>query len=133
MADLQPVATRPGHDDSWWDDASCRQVDPELWFPDDNENGWHAKRICARCPVQAACLEYAIATRQNAGIWGGHNERDLRRLRSARGLTKPVQRIPADRVCELAAEGWSKRQIADEVGCHLSSVQKILQRRKAAA
>ena len=30
-----------------------------------------ATTICARCPVGAACLEYAQANRVTDGIWGG--------------------------------------------------------------
>jgi hypothetical protein len=38
-----------------------------------------AKAVCARCPVQRPCLTYALATRQEFGIWGGRDE-DERRL-----------------------------------------------------
>lgn len=133
MADHRPVTADPVHDDSWRDGALCRQVDPELWFPEKGANGADAKRVCQRCPVRADCLEFALTTGQNDGIWAGHNERDLRKLRSARGLTRPVQRISADRVCALAAEGWSYLQIAEEVGCHRTSVEKILRRKETAA
>ena len=40
-----------------------------------------AKEICAECPVQEACLQYALATNQSAGVWGGLDEGDRRRLR----------------------------------------------------
>ncbi len=39
-----------------------------------------AKRICAVCPVRAACLEYALATREPHGVWGGCNEMERRAL-----------------------------------------------------
>lgn len=43
----------------WMDDAACLTVDPELFFPSD-EDRWYptrdAKRVCAGCPVKAQCL-----------------------------------------------------------------------------
>lgn len=123
-------------DDEWRESALCRQVDPELWFPEKGgDGGADAKRICASCPVQAECLEFAVLTGQRAGIWGGVNERTIHKLRVDRGLTRPAHRIPVDRVCALAAEGWSNKQIAAEVGCCADSVRHVLKahRNEAAA
>jgi WhiB family redox-sensing transcriptional regulator len=39
-----------------------------------------AKRVCSRCPVQAACLAYALATREPHGIWGGKSVRERRAI-----------------------------------------------------
>ena len=39
-----------------------------------------AKAICATCPVAEACLEYAIATRQGDGVWGGLTAVERHRL-----------------------------------------------------
>jgi WhiB family transcriptional regulator, redox-sensing transcriptional regulator len=39
-----------------------------------------AKAICARCPLQDACLAYALQGQETYGIWGGHTERERRRL-----------------------------------------------------
>lgn len=33
-----------------------------------------AKAICMSCPVQSACLEYALGIREPFGIWGGMTE-----------------------------------------------------------
>jgi WhiB family redox-sensing transcriptional regulator len=40
-----------------------------------------AKRICTACPVTGECLEFALATNQEAGIWGGTTEEERRKLR----------------------------------------------------
>jgi hypothetical protein len=40
-----------------------------------------AKKICACCPVQTACLVSAMTTGQQYGIWGGLTEDERRRLR----------------------------------------------------
>ncbi|MGH8909902.1 MAG: WhiB family transcriptional regulator [Egibacteraceae bacterium] len=51
-----------------------------------------AKRVCRQCPVEAQCLEWALETRQDAGIWGGMDEEQRRTLRRARQR----RRRPAD-------------------------------------
>jgi len=42
-----------------------------------------AKRVCDQCPVTAECLEFALATNQEAGVWGGLTEDERRRMRKA--------------------------------------------------
>lgn len=57
--------------------AECAGEDPELFFPDDaqaSESTARAKAVCARCPVRAECLKWAIDNRQTHGIWGGLDE-----------------------------------------------------------
>ena len=39
-----------------------------------------AKMICTRCPVRVKCLEFALATQQVYGIWGGTSEEERRRI-----------------------------------------------------
>ena len=70
----------------WRDQAACRHTDPNLFFPAGTtglaiENIEAAKEVCRSCPVQAACLRFAFETNQEAGIWGGTDEDERRRLR----------------------------------------------------
>ena len=32
-----------------------------------------ARKVCASCPVRLACLAYALKTRPENGVWGGHD------------------------------------------------------------
>ena len=69
----------------WRDDAACLKVDPDLFFPDGDIRSARAqvkraKLICRSCPVTAACLNWALASGQEAGIWGGLTEDERRRL-----------------------------------------------------
>ena len=45
-----------------------------------------AKLICRGCPVSATCLSWALASGQEAGIWGGLTEDERRRLHRRRGF-----------------------------------------------
>ncbi len=73
----------------WRSQAACVDEDPELFFPVGTtgpaiEQAEEAKRVCARCEVREPCLEFAIATNQDAGVWGGLTEDERRSLRRAR-------------------------------------------------
>nr|WP_316044726.1 WhiB family transcriptional regulator [Acidiferrimicrobium sp. IK] len=74
--------------DDWRDNASCRDTDPDLFFPIGTtgpaiEQIESAKRVCCACEAQEACLEFALATNQESGIWGGTSEEERRKLRKS--------------------------------------------------
>lgn len=74
--------------DDWRDQAACRDTDPDLFFPigttgmalDQIE---FAKSVCQSCAAQEPCLEFALATNQESGVWGGASEDERRKLRKA--------------------------------------------------
>lgn len=72
--------------DDWREQASCRRSHPDLFFPvgkssSADEQVAEAKRVCESCDVMASCLEFALKTDQEAGVWGGTSEGERRRLR----------------------------------------------------
>jgi WhiB family redox-sensing transcriptional regulator len=73
--------TNPRTDVRWREDAACRGVDTDVFFPATDEEAEEAKAICASCPVRKECLEFALQTRQEDGVWGGLTETERRRLR----------------------------------------------------
>ena len=67
----------------WRHHAACREVDPELFFPIGNTGpallqSDEAKQVCRRCPVMEPCLEWAVESGQDAGVWGGMSEDERR-------------------------------------------------------
>jgi len=64
----------------WRELGACRGLDPEVFFPETDEEADEAKAICAECPVRVACLEHALARREKVGVWGGTTERERRRI-----------------------------------------------------
>ncbi|MGI8686248.1 MAG: WhiB family transcriptional regulator [Acidimicrobiales bacterium] len=73
---------------SWQDQANCMGVDPDLFFPERGASTREAKEVCRGCVVRLDCLEYALDNAEKFGIWGGMSERERRRLRRARTLTR---------------------------------------------
>jgi len=49
----------------------CRQVDPDLFFPELPTDVERAKALCADCPIRAQCLAGALERREPWGVWGG--------------------------------------------------------------
>ncbi|MFM8846585.1 MAG: WhiB family transcriptional regulator [Actinomycetota bacterium] len=64
----------------WRDLGACRGLDPEVFFPETDEEADIAKNICATCDVRVACLEHALSSREKVGVWGGTTERERRRI-----------------------------------------------------
>ena len=67
----------------WWKSAACQDADPELFFPvsavgPGREDIARAKAVCASCRVRRPCLEFALATHQVHGVWGGLTEEERR-------------------------------------------------------
>src|ERR1700727_2890640 len=100
-----PASTTPPPDWDWKEEARCNPqneflapgglpMDPNIFHPTEPESEegseffeleqkshelavGYAKRICGLCPVKQECLDFAIATNEKEGIWGGKtwNER----------------------------------------------------------
>ena len=68
----------------WRLDAACRDLDTAIFFPETDEAVDAAKAVCATCPVRQACLEFALITRQDDGVWGGLDENERKRVRRRR-------------------------------------------------
>ncbi len=84
------LTTRPlslvADDDTWREHAACRDTDPDLFFPVGTtgpalEQIASATAVCDECPAKQPCLEYALSTNQDSGVWGGTSEEERRKLR----------------------------------------------------
>ena len=89
MSNLASVLALAAADDDWRDHALCRSTDPELFFPVGTTGPAlvtqaHAKKVCFQCTVQQECLDYALETHQDSGIWGGLTEDERRSIRRQR-------------------------------------------------
>jgi WhiB family transcriptional regulator, redox-sensing transcriptional regulator len=69
----------------WTRRAACGSLPARtadrIFFPERGGSSKRARVICARCPVRADCLAYALEKGEAFGFWGGTSERERRQLR----------------------------------------------------
>jgi WhiB family redox-sensing transcriptional regulator len=71
----------------WRHNAGCRSEEaPDLFFPIGNTGPAllqieEAKAVCRRCPVNEQCLQWALESGQDSGVWGGLSEDERRALK----------------------------------------------------
>jgi WhiB family redox-sensing transcriptional regulator len=91
----QPLTAREGRRMDWRHVAACREEDPELFFPIGTTGPAllqveHAKAVCGRCTVVDACLDWALESGQDTGVWGGMSEDERMALKRSR-LRTPLR------------------------------------------
>ncbi|MGW5851841.1 WhiB family transcriptional regulator [Streptomyces sp. NPDC055254] len=87
----------------WRHQASCREEDPDLFFPIGNTGPAllqieEAKAVCRnRCPVMERCLRWALESGEDTGVWGGLSEDERRAMkrRAARNRLQAGKRAAA--------------------------------------
>lgn len=83
-----PIGAEPEPD--WRDSSACIGLDLNLFFPISTVGAMaqsqveEAKSVCLECPVQRACLEWALRVGPEFGIFGGYTEAERRQLRQQR-------------------------------------------------
>lgn len=62
-----------------------------MFFHPENERGRskrqreaRAKAVCARCPVQQECLDWALTVREPYGVWGGKSPGEREEIAGSR-------------------------------------------------
>lgn len=70
----------------WVHRAACRGMDPEMFFPDQSRRAEcsAAVAVCARCEVSEECLDFALASHEKFGTWGGLGEKERRAVKRGR-------------------------------------------------
>lgn len=74
---LQDLLGRP----QWMARGACRGMDTDLFVTRRGESLDAAREVCARCPVRAECLAFALADPAIVGTWGGTSARERAILR----------------------------------------------------
>jgi WhiB family redox-sensing transcriptional regulator len=71
---------------AWQQDAACAGVGSDVFLPDrhDVDLVKEAQRLCAMCPVQRECLEWAQNRPEYFGTWGGMSEHKRKKMRTER-------------------------------------------------
>jgi Transcription factor WhiB len=107
---------------AWLDQAACRELDPERFFPESGEHtkAAEAKATCGSCQVRDQCLELAVTAAggldHDHGVFGGTLPAERSRLR---GNTFPEPGVLRERR-ELAEQA---HQLANQVGLRQAARQ----------
>ncbi len=82
---LQRIATRQP---AWLDDALCRDIDIDIFFPGIGQSARPALELCGRCPVRIECLAEAMADESlDWGVRGAMTSAARKQARKARSAT----------------------------------------------
>jgi WhiB family redox-sensing transcriptional regulator len=81
---IRPTALRPiAAAWQWQESAACRGADSALFYAPEGEYAFarlqreeRARQLCAGCPVREECAEFALATGERHGVWGGTTQRE---------------------------------------------------------
>ena len=85
--------------EDWKQYALCRGMDISLFFPVHGHSKAHekVKRICAACPVQDACLDYAMSLSESfqvVGLWAGTSQREREQVHYEQNI--PIRNVAYD-------------------------------------
>lgn len=69
--------------EAWMLEGICRNIDPDLWFPDAGGSTRAPISMCQRCPVKQRCLDYAMDNEIEYGVWGGTSNKQRKAMRAA--------------------------------------------------
>ena len=115
----------------WLDQAACRDLDPERFFPESGEQvkAAEAKAICAGCQVRDHCRDLAVKAAggldQDHGVFGGTLPEERSRLRGNHFPEPSVlreRRDLAEAAHALAGE-VGMRQAARQLGIHRDALK----------
>lgn len=63
----------------WMSKGFCVGAMPEIFSDPDMEET--AKAYCDRCPVRQECLDWALTTNEEIGVWGGASPDERKALK----------------------------------------------------
>lgn len=69
------MKSKRNRDSDWLRDASCRGMDPEIFYPQIGTGNWPtenmARKTCDNCPVKVDCIDWALSESwPEEGYWG---------------------------------------------------------------
>jgi WhiB family transcriptional regulator, redox-sensing transcriptional regulator len=128
----QPVTVvEDGGRQAWLDQAACRELDPERFFPESGEQAKaaEAKAICGGCQVRDHCLDLAVKAAggldHDQGVFGGTLPAERSRLRGNIFPEPSVlreRRELAEQAHQLASQ-VGLRQAAKQLGVHRDALK----------
>lgn len=77
-------------ENEWKQQGACRGVSPNVFFPEKGKGNDYdtkvkeAKAYCQDCKVRTQCLNFAITTGQEDGVWGGTSPEERKKIKRLR-------------------------------------------------
>jgi WhiB family transcriptional regulator, redox-sensing transcriptional regulator len=133
LANPPPPVQRADGARDWRLDAACREVDPELFFPEPGQapQAAAAKQVCADCAVRGPCLEAAVhgpqARDDHTGIFAGTTARDRVALRGRASYAEGT-RFLHDRTAAQTALALANQHSIDRAARQLGVSKQALRR-----
>jgi WhiB family transcriptional regulator, redox-sensing transcriptional regulator len=130
--------TNAAPSNDWMEAGLCRQTDPAIFFPEGRGAAIsiqtaEAKSVCQQCPVRSRCLDFALDTGQNTGVWGGLDEDERRVMTRRPDSTMTMCLNRQEWIEQQLAVGRSQKSIAAELGVDHGVVNRAIQRFRAEA
>ncbi len=128
-----PRVERADGERDWRLDAACRDLDPELFFPDTGQvpQAAQAKAVCAGCAVRGPCLEAALhgpqARDDHTGIFAGTTARQRVALRGRASYAEGT-RFFHDRAAAEEALALANQKSIDQAARELGVSKQALRR-----
>lgn len=93
----------------WRASAPCK-ADPDAMYPGSfGADIDYAKSFCRSCPSVERCLQWALETGEEWGVWGGLSEGERRKLRRRKAAKLPVDEAEDTPRPATLAEAWKAR------------------------
>jgi hypothetical protein len=133
LASPPPPVQRADGERDWRLDAACREVDPELFFPETGQapQAAAAKQVCAGCAVRGPCLAAVLhgpqARDDHTGIFAGTTASDRVRLRGRASYAQGT-RFLQDRDAAEQALALANQQSIDRAARELGVSKQALRR-----
>jgi WhiB family redox-sensing transcriptional regulator len=133
LASPPPLVEQTDGERDWRLDAACRDVDPELFFPETGQvpQSAAAKQVCAGCVVRGPCLQVALhgpqARDDHSGIFAGTTARQRVALRGRASYAEGTRFIH-DRAAAEAALALANEKSIDRAARELAISKQALRR-----
>lgn len=115
--------------DNRWNEANCKGMDTDIFFPPRLEDTTQAFAVCDSCPIRQFCHDWAVEN-QMVGIWGGsafvidHGEwRERKRWNYVPRASVSEISERREQVRELASLNLTNKDIASRLGVSLRTVE----------
>ena len=113
-----PAHCHPDEGNTSWmnGELNCRDHGTDVFFPKGKDHSRprgaydKALTICAGCPAQQQCLEYALRTNQADGVWGGRTPDQRKQMR---GTFMRTHRTCADCRTPIGHRGTQSQRCTD--------------------